>query len=145
MKNLNVENCLRDIADKNGGVLLPEDVVEEASDKRHPLHSKFNWDNTDAAHQYRIWQARQLISVSVQVIDQNTDPSRTFVSLSTDRSEKGGYRLMATVMNDDQMREQLLRDALSEMNTFSRKYKKLRELAGVFDAFKKVKAKRKAA
>jgi hypothetical protein len=139
MKNQRIENCLRQIAAKHHGMLAPEDVVDEAKSQKHPLHAKFQWDNTQAAHEYRLWQARQLIRVCVEVVASGLDPSPVFVSVSTDRGHAGGgYRVTADVMSDAELRNQLLKDALFELNCFQRKYAQLRELAEVFSAARKI-------
>lgn len=139
MKNAKVEQCLREIAARHNGIVDPEVVVREAKNPKHPLHRKFNWDNTAAAHQWRLWQARQLIRVCVEVISNDIDPSPVFVSLSSDRGEGKGYRITADVMSDADMKRQLLKDALFELNCFQRKYAQLRQLADVFAAIRKVR------
>ena len=59
---------LERIRARNKGVLTPADVVKDASDESSPLHSYFTWDDTEAAHQYRLDQARTLIrNVKVEV------------------------------------------------------------------------------
>lgn len=141
MKNLKIQKALRAIAQKHHGHLLPEVVVDEARSPKSPLHSRFTWDDTEAAHQHRLWQARQLISVCVEVLADDTDPSPVFVSLSSDRMHGKGYRVMCDVMNDADMREQLLKDALAELNKFQIKYRTLRKLAEVFSAIRKVNRK----
>jgi hypothetical protein len=45
------------------GQLTPANVVAAASAADHPLHSRFEWDDTVAASQYRLVQARELIRV----------------------------------------------------------------------------------
>lgn len=56
------------IADRNGGRLTPELVVEAARDPASPLHSHFEWDDPKAAAAHRLDQARTLIrSVKIQV------------------------------------------------------------------------------
>jgi len=51
------------------GSLEPERVVDAARNPNSSMHGQFNWDDTDAAHQYRISQARALIKrVKVNVI-----------------------------------------------------------------------------
>lgn len=135
MKSEIVQEELLRIAAKNGGIVKPEVVVHEAADEDSPLHECFTWDDTEAAHQYRIWQARQLIRVVVHMIPQSTTPQRVFVSLSPDRNDDGGgYRVMATVLSDEDRRKQLLADALDELRVFEEKYKCLKELAHVFAA-----------
>lgn len=139
MKNNKVEKCLRDIAAKHNGQLLPETVVAEARNPKHPLHDRFTWDNTEAAHQWRLQEARMLIRVCVEIVGNGLDPSPVFVSLSTDRQSGRGYRVTADVMSDSDMRQQLLKDALFELNCFQRKYSQLRQLADVFAAIRKVR------
>ncbi|GIW89962.1 MAG: hypothetical protein KatS3mg109_1339 [Pirellulaceae bacterium] len=58
---MTVEEALEHIREAHGGRLLPEHVVEAARDPASPLHSHFTWDDGEAAHRYRLWQARQLI------------------------------------------------------------------------------------
>ena len=133
---------LKKLAQDNGGLLQPEIVVEAARPKSSPLHSRFEWDDSVAGQQYRIWQARQLIRVSVEVITGSEEPMNVFVSLTPDRAkESGGYRVMTHVLSRKEMREQMLSDALAELQCFREKYARLKELAGVFEAIKKVNRK----
>lgn len=145
-----VEELTR-IANRNNGLLRPADVVEEARDKSSPLHSRFTWDDTKAASEYRLWQARELIRVSVEYLPHKDGQReiKAFVSLITDREkEAGGYRRLISVLSDKEYREQLLNDALAEMNIFRLKYRELKELAEVFEAMNGINQKaalRKAA
>lgn len=134
---------LKRIAKENGGLLQPETVVDEARPITSPLHSLFEWDNTVAGQQYRIWQARQLIRVSVEVLAGTDKACEVFVSLTPDRErESGGYRIMADVLSDADLRNQMLSDALDELELFREKYRKLKELAAVFSAIKRVRRKK---
>jgi len=126
-------NELELIRNKNGGILRPEDVVEFAEDPKTALHKKFTWDNDKAAHEYRLWQARELIRVSVNILPQNNKPFRAYVSLVDDRKNPGGgYRALVDVMVDGELREKLLEQAIKDMRGFQKKYKALKELASVF-------------
>jgi hypothetical protein len=122
----------------HGGKLEPVAVVDAARDEASPLHPLFTWDDGQAAHQYRLWEARKLISVHVEMLPGSTEASPVFVSLRDDRQE-GGYRTMVSVMSDSDLREQLLADALAEMEAFSAKYRRLHELADVFAAIGKAR------
>lgn len=130
---------LERLAKANGGLLEPEQVVEAARAKTSPLHSSFDWKDTEAAHKWRLHQARNLIRVTVEYLgpDEDASPSRVFVSLTPDRKE-GGYRTMASVLSDAELRNQLMADALEDMKRFQLRYSALRELADVFAAMKKV-------
>ena len=113
---------------RSNGLLLPERVVEWA--KAHPesaLHSQFEWDDSEAAKAYRLWQARKVIAVYVVA----EDGQRKFVSLTIDR-KAGGYRAMEDVMKEEDLRKVLVRDALSEFKRVRAKYEHIRELASVY-------------
>ena len=130
---------LRRIAAEHGGVLKPEDVVEEAKDPDNPLHSAFEWSNTEAARKYRLWQARQLISITVRYSEVKGEARdvRVFVSLKSDRKEEGGYRETVAVLTNPNYRAQLLADAREDLRRMELKYGELVELAAVFKASRK--------
>lgn len=129
---------LERLARAHGGELHPAVVVSAARDEASPLHDSFDWDDTEAAHSWRLHQARQLIRAVVTyepVGREHHEPCRVFVSLSTDRTKDGaGYRLALSVLSDEAFRAQLLADAIAEMKTFREKYRRLKELADVFVA-----------
>lgn len=126
---------------KHGGSLPPERVVEFASNPRTALHSAFQWDDTEAAREYRLWQARSLIRCLVTIVecDGANVVTRAFVSLVEDRGQgEAGYRPIETVLSDDAMRAKLLDAARQDMERFQVKYGTLAELASVFVAMKRV-------
>lgn len=140
MKNPAVLNELRSLSQKRNGILMPEDVVKAARNEESAMHSWFEWDDNEAAEKYRIWQARQLLRVTVDYIQTGDDRKEfcVFVSLTSDRRQ-GGYRQTVEVLSDKALRQQLLEDALSEMERFEQKYRDLQELAGLFAAMKKTR------
>ena len=102
---------LERLAQQNGGLLMVDDVVEEARDPQSVLHRHFQWDDDKAAEAYRKQQARQLIQKVTVTIEKAPDVHiRAFVSLSTDQYEGGGYRMTANVLSDDNLKAQLLHD-----------------------------------
>lgn len=85
---------LKRIAKRNKGILVAEDVVEEARPCDNLLHKYFEWDDTEAARKWRLVQARNLINVCVEIIPNTNDKeSRIFVSLTTDRNNDRGWRV----------------------------------------------------
>lgn len=126
---------------KTGGVIRPADVVEAAKDDASPLHGLFEWDDNEAAHQYRLLQARNILRVYVTVEESSATPLRAFVSLTTDRvKDGGGYRAMSDVMDDSAMREQLLKDAFVQFRNMRKRYQHLQQLARVWDAVEAAEA-----
>ena len=112
--------------DADSDVVVPEQVVEFARDERTALHRYFEWDDTAAAREYRIVQARVVLRMAVTVVIAGNKPVRALVSLSSDG---GGYRQLNLVLADPQQRGVLLEDALQSLNRFREKYEQLRELA----------------
>jgi hypothetical protein len=124
------------------GILRPENVVSYAENPKTVLHSKFEWDDSAAGHQWRLQQARMLIRVVVKTESLSGKEERVYVSLKKDRyDEGGGYRTLVKVMSDREMREQLLADALDEMDVFKAKYGKLKELARIFEEADRVRVR----
>lgn len=134
-----VQKSLLTLAEEHGGILNPHDVVDAARPADSILHSYFTWDDTEAARQHRLSEARFLIRVHVQTIEvEGKDvETRVFVSLSTDRNGSGGYRTMTAVMSDEENRRQLISDALRDLRTFEARYASLRELSKVVQPIKK--------
>ncbi len=140
MKNVKIISELRRIQEGNDGLLLPAHVVAAARPKTSPLHSRFEWNDGKAAQEHRLWQARQLISVCVEVFS-NGESAPIFVSVSSDRQPGNGYRATVSVLTDEELCAQLLTDALHDLNTFQKKYARLKQLAGLFSEIKKVRKK----
>lgn len=128
---------LKRIAALHKGRLMPRDVVKEARKPESPLHKSFEWDDSTAAEQWRIEQARRLIQVSVTVLDGSKEPVRAFISLTTDRKDGGGYLLVEKVLSSKKQTEQMLKDAATELEIFTEKFNTIQELSEVNTAAKK--------
>ncbi len=129
--------ALEEIAEKNAdGKLIAAEVVEVARDPAHPLHGYFEWDDSAAATQWRLVQARNLIRFIVEKRDEvDEQPMHIFTSLTSDRLiPLGGYRMTATIMADTELRNIMLQDARNELERTRRKYAILTELANVWQA-----------
>jgi len=123
------------------GRLSPKKVVAWA--KAHSgsaLHGYFQWDDSRAAHQYRLWQARELI-VSVEAVYDDGVKGQVYVSPTTTRHQGRGYHRLVDVMSDAALRAQFLTQALHELERICEKYSDLCELAGVRQAVRLVRQK----
>jgi len=123
------------IRTRHHGVLRPQNVVDFARNRRTALHSKFCWDNTEAGKKYRLWQARQLISITITVETPDVPSHRVYVSMRRDRQlPDGGYRSTVEVLSEDESRRQLLNEAMAEFQSMKRRYGHLKELVEIFAA-----------
>lgn len=137
---MNYREELERIRTANSGVLRAADVVAFARNPDTALHGRFEWDDTEAARQYRLWQARELIRVVVQTHPADDAPTRVYVSLADDRDKDGGgYRALDEVMRSKAMRAALLEQARVDMVRFEAKYNHLCEVASVVAAMRSVR------
>lgn len=120
---MSVRSVLREILVEHGE-LTPSLVVELASDEDHPLHNKFQWDDTAAAHKWRLAQAGQLIrSVKVTVDRGEAAPPlkvRAFVS-GADLDGRSSYVTVEEVIESDIMRSQWFRSLKREWEALKRR------------------------
>ena len=133
-----IKEELEAIAEGNRGILRGIDVIRFAQENQDStLNSRFQWDDSKAAHQYRLQQARQLIRLHVTVVSDDSPEVKVWVSLSGDRvQEDGGYRRVESVMSNDLQRAALVKEALRDANVWRTKWRDLDELRAIFAAIK---------
>lgn len=130
-------NRLREL--EQDGRLTPDAVVEDAMDPESPLHDKLEWDDTEAARQYRLEQARALIrgyryhvtrtTTTVEVPYYMRDPSAG--------AGEQGYVSVASLKTDrDRAREALVAEAARAAGYLQR----VRDLAVALDMESEVDA-----
>lgn len=112
----------------------PSQIVETAKDEKNILHDLFEWDNTKAGHNWRVWQARYMLrSITTVVIDQQEKEHTTFAFVNIRTEETKGYQSVDMVVQSDTSRAYMLEQAKREMLIFRRKYQELKELSAIFE------------
>jgi len=124
------------------GVIDPVDVVEYARNPETELHRHFEWDDSAAAEEYRLWQARHIIARVTVIPSEDIGPVRAYVSLVSDRVKGGGYRAIENVFRNPRMREELLDRAMAEAEAWHKRYEQLTELSPIFAGIEQVKSVR---
>ena len=120
------------------GTISAELVLEAATPKKSTLHDYFEWDNSAAAHEYRLEQARLLVrSIVVKIERDDSAPvtTRAFVQINQPLKDdtpqvSGTYMPLSVVVQDTDLRHQLVKQALHEIEVFQRKYAALEEVIG---------------
>lgn len=102
------------------GELRPDAVLDFAQDPRTQLHKKFTWDDGEAAHQFRLSQAREIIRTFVVMVHSPIKGVthvlvKEMVSLSDRRGEDGGYIPIVEVLDDAAKRRRLLLDVIARL------------------------------
>lgn len=121
----------------------PATIVESAADPSSPAHGLFEWDDSRAAREHRLVQARVILGSFVIETEVTTKGKKTrdievpFVS----RSAPGSYEITTRAMRTPEKRDFIVREALSEAQRWRRRYSHLSELALVFSAMDEVSAR----
>lgn len=126
------------------GCIKPAILVAESKPENAPLHDCFTWNNREAAEQWRLAEARQIIR-SVRIVEDTDVPHaeqpviRAFVHVEAhdeeDRFEGGGYLPIVDVMEHAEYQEQALAAAMSELRQWQHRYTDLKGFfSGVFTA-----------
>lgn len=109
--------------------ITPSSVLERARDKESELHKCFEWDNDVAAERYRITQAGNIIRMLYIVPKSEDVPPVRVLSRTSDTV----YQPTRTFLTNHDEYDDLLKRALSELESFRKKYNTLSELESVFE------------
>ena len=118
--------------------LTPQTLLDASRSEDALLHNEFEWNDEVAAEKYRLTQAQHIIVNLVASSTEESEPVRAFQVVVHSYGKSSGYEGIATIMSDDEKREQLLKSAKTELLWFKRKYKSLSELANVMKAIDEV-------
>ena len=91
-----IGHMMQKIMDENSKITA-ELWVEYASDEESPVHNTLTWDDSKAAHLYRLAEARNLIRAVM--VERNDVPEQMFVHVDSDR----GYQSVSTVVQNADM------------------------------------------
>lgn len=126
----NLIDHLNAIRDRHG-VLTPEVVVAEAADPEHPLHSRFTWDDTEAASKWRLHEAGQLLRVTFRPDPEKASDLRAFMAVKGEESPRSEYVPTTEALADPFTRQLLLTRMKREAAAFKDRYSHMSEYAAV--------------
>lgn len=122
---MSLRDELQSIYDAHGGILTPEIVVEEATPKSSPLHSRFEWNDMIAGAAYRREQARELIGKCKVIYKTSQDgESLTVRAFHAVPAESGTYEFepVEKIAADPFLRELVLREMERDWKQLQNKY-----------------------
>lgn len=126
---MNLRECLRGIHEERGRV-TPDLLVEAATPEDHPLHRRFEWDDSIAGPAYRRVQAAELIrSVKVTYRDSENKAPRTTREWVAPRqaAEPNVYQPVEVVATDPLLRAMVLRQMERDWRDLKRRYAEFEE------------------
>lgn len=117
------------------GSLKPSVIVKDARKKTSPLHGYFTWDDTEAAREHRLWQARQVIK-RVRITIEEREEQFVHVPIvkaegTTDR--EGEYKPVSVIVQQPSEYELAVNELLTKIRALQRTVRQLREVAGEHD------------
>ena len=120
------------------GLVTPKAIVEEAESELSPLHDYFQWDDTKAANEFRLWQAREMIAkVRITFQDRELDAYYN-VRIMVEGEMQQGYASLTRVISEKSLRVQVINQALRELEYWQIKYSEYKELENLVNV-KRVK------
>ena len=115
------------------GAITPENVLNDSREEGTPLHKCFEWDDKIASEKYRLSQAGKIIRAVVIVHKtphEDREPVRYYVHCRAAHE----YHPMNIVLENKDMRAEMLENAKRDFENFRRKYSVLTSLTGFFAA-----------
>lgn len=136
MTTSTVRDELQRLYDEHG-TLTPALVVQAATNPTHPLHDRFEWDDTEAARRWRLEQSAQLIrSVKIKFVTRSGEPAdlRAFTAVRRDDAIASEYVPTEDVVTDPLVLKITIRAMERDWRLFQRRYENLQEFAAFIAA-----------
>lgn len=132
---MNLRDHLQAIYDERRA-LTPALVVDAARDEGHPLHPRFEWDDTTAAEKYRLTQAGELIRAARVTYISSGKPSqvRAFVPVRDKDYGPAEFVPVDEAMSDPMTSRIVLRDFQRALAQLKAQYGHLTEYAAMLRA-----------
>lgn len=119
----------------NNGRLESKAVVDASRDADAPLHSAFEWDDLKAAEAHRVGQAAFMIRhIDVVVLDADDEPKPIRAFVSVKRDDDRSYTSVQHALSDEELRNQVIAQAWSELEAWRQRHAELVEFGKVFSA-----------
>ena len=134
---------LEKLQKKNKGKIKPADIVKAAKKPNSVLHEIFDWDDTKAATEWRLSQARIMInSLRVDVVmvenpasEEKTSSVRAYVNVSSEDDRY--YTETAAALQDVDLKAQVLSAAKRKISSAITDLKELENMSAAVDSLEK--------
>lgn len=147
---------------RSGGSVTAQSFLDFSRDENSPTHEMFEWDDSIAAEKYRLQQASNIIChlecteevyesepIEIELEEGTAEPVDSMhfrsayvnVAKRSAVGRKAEYVPIAVAMSKEDMRNQVLENALISLKAFERSYSYLQEMSLVIDAIHKTEEK----
>jgi len=128
---VSLQTILQELYEQRGK-LTASIVLEEARDPGHPLHSRFEWNDSVAAEKYRLEQARELIRKVKIIYKEATErdgPKSVRAYYSVPGPEGRSFRSSEEVANNPLMLKLVLAEMERDWKLIKQRYGHLVEFS----------------
>lgn len=116
-------------------------LVELAKNPKCEIHKYFDWDDKEAAHKYRIIQARQMIN-ALYVESESGNRIRAYENVYLEETGKREYIDIDRISEVEDLFEQVVQSAFRELKYWKLKYQQYKEhFSDVFEVIDKLDVK----
>lgn len=132
VKRKAIAERLEKIAGLSGGRITPDAVLLDAKSPKSPLHDQFDWDDSSAAKQWRLQQARELIrSVRVEITTESRTVSTVRYVRDPSAGEAQGYVEVAKLRDDKSLAVEALQGEIRQANAMVARARSIAEALGL--------------
>ena len=135
MENLKqaVTQVVSQIYEQKGAVRASE-LLQEASDPLSPAHPAFEWDDTKAGHEHRLWQARQWIRRITVMVEKREErmihvPVVKVSGTGALKETEGYYKPISNLKTDVDEYEIALESTKNRLIAAQKSYEELKSVA----------------
>lgn len=122
---------------ESGGVVTAAQLVKQSRRKRALLHSAFEWDDDHAAELYREVQARKIIA-GIEIVHDGVVIGPRMVNVVIKEVGRGYVPIDVAISRED-TREQLIIQAVRDLDAWQRRYEHLSEFTEIFRAIESMR------
>ena len=115
-----------------GEDVSPAQIVEYARNPNAELHRCYTWNDAEAAHKYRIYEARQVVC-NLIVHKENGEKQEPTPIRLFHKAENGHYKPLALIVRNEDEYQSLLRQCKEALESIKRKYSSLSEYQEIWD------------
>lgn len=125
---------------KRRGQVTTALILQEASDPDSPLHDSFEWDDTEAAREYRLLQGRWMLA-SIQIEKEDGKREPMFVHVTRESGDKA-YATPARVLSNAALFQSARQEIVARLEGVASRLEELDALASKWQAPKVKRAGR---
>ncbi len=124
--------------EKSDGSLTPALIVKDARNPKSPLHNEFEWDDSKAAQQYRLEQARYITRAIECTIIEHEQEIKTYPYVSLRDEPETPYYSTTTILQSEDKTDRWIAQAKHDLKIWRNKYSAIKELKGLFEVIDEV-------